>query len=393
MTRELTRFTTNFAGLLSAQPPPALRYQPTLASALGQTAGRLGAPPHDNFLTFPNRFVAPFLQFADALNRPSFPIQLPIGRVFPVDTRDSTGWLSQWHTLTTALVNRVTDNFRDIHNSLSVILHRLSQPRLEESLQLTILGDGRRLVSVPMIRDSLARSQPQALPPSLPLPQAGLFSQHVTTEELIRHQSVIRSWVQPLAAVSAKLAQPTTTAQPHFWMPTLEARSPAASLCNDLTAQPTAARQSLLAASIPAINSSSRPIPTVLFNPGAESTSTLNAIGTTVAAKSLPVSFTARPFQPSAETAASPNTIETALTQTPPSPVISTQPLAIPPSPQPVKQPDAISTTNFNGGIHVQISAQTVDQAHAQETARAIAEKVMQEVNRISERNRFRRGL
>ncbi len=384
MTEEFTRFATNFAGLLSSQPPPAMRYQPTLASALGQTAGRLGTSRHDNFLPFPNRFVVPFFQFSDALNRPSFPIQLPIGRALPVDTRDSTGWLSQWHTLATVLITRVSENFRDIHSSLTTILQRLSNPGVQEPLQLTILGDGRRLVPVPMIRDGLT-SQPQVLPPSLRL-------QNITTENRPRHQSAINSWAQPLAAVSVKLAQPTTTAQPHFLIPTPEARSPAASLADNLTAQPTAARQSLRADSIPAINRSSLSIPTILFNPGTEPTSTLNAIGTTVAANSSPGSFTASPFQPSAEPAASLNTIGMALTQAPPSPVISTQPLAAPPSTQPVEQP-ATSTTNFNGGIHVQISAQTVDQAHVQETARAIAEQVMREVTRINERNRFRRGL
>lgn len=47
----------------------------------------------------------------------------------------------------------------------------------------------------------------------------------------------------------------------------------------------------------------------------------------------------------------------------------------------------------IQGGIHVQITAQTIDQAHAQETARMIADQVLREVNRISDRNRFRQGL
>lgn len=51
------------------------------------------------------------------------------------------------------------------------------------------------------------------------------------------------------------------------------------------------------------------------------------------------------------------------------------------------------TTINLHGGIHVQITAQKIDQTHAQETARAIAGHVLKEMNRITERDRFRRGL
>jgi hypothetical protein len=51
------------------------------------------------------------------------------------------------------------------------------------------------------------------------------------------------------------------------------------------------------------------------------------------------------------------------------------------------------TTINLHGGLHVQITAQKIDQTHAQETARAIAGHVLKEMNRITERDRFRRGL
>ncbi|PSR18685.1 hypothetical protein C8255_06070 [filamentous cyanobacterium CCP3] len=62
---------------------------------------------------------------------------------------------------------------------------------------------------------------------------------------------------------------------------------------------------------------------------------------------------------------------------------------------QPNQTEDANSPTtiNLHGGIHVQITAQKIDQTHAQETARAIAGHVLKEMNRITERDRFRRGL
>lgn len=392
MTRELTRFTTNFAGLLSAQPQSVLRYQPTLASTLGQNAVRLGTHRatvlQNDSLAVPSRFAAPFLQLADALNQPSFPIQLPIGRTVAIDTRDSMGGLSKWNTLATALINRASENFKDIHNALTAIIHALTKPVVRETAQPIILSDSRRLVPLPMIRDRLG-SQPQALLPSLPLPRAGLFSQHITTENLTRHQSEIRAWAQPLVAVSAKLAQPTTTVQPHFLMPTLEPRSQTIALGKDLAAQPSAVSQSLLITSISEIKSPPLPVPAMLFNPSSAGASPFNAIGT-VATKSSPLAI---PFQPNLEPDLSLNAMGTVLAQTPQDSIVSAQALTPPPSPQAVEQSDATSTINFNGGIHVQVSAQTIDQAHAEETARAIAEQVMREVNRINERNRFRRGL
>ena len=47
----------------------------------------------------------------------------------------------------------------------------------------------------------------------------------------------------------------------------------------------------------------------------------------------------------------------------------------------------------INGGINVQITAETVDVEHAEETARVIAEDVLEAIERLVERDRFRRGL
>lgn len=51
------------------------------------------------------------------------------------------------------------------------------------------------------------------------------------------------------------------------------------------------------------------------------------------------------------------------------------------------------NTVTFDGGIHVQIKAETVDSQNAEQTARKIADKVMVEINRIAEQSRFRKGL
>jgi hypothetical protein len=69
------------------------------------------------------------------------------------------------------------------------------------------------------------------------------------------------------------------------------------------------------------------------------------------------------------------------------------QPLP-PPRPQPVPEAATpVTPLTFNGGIHVQIAAATIDRGHAQETARMIAGHVLTEINRITDRDRFRRGL
>lgn len=59
----------------------------------------------------------------------------------------------------------------------------------------------------------------------------------------------------------------------------------------------------------------------------------------------------------------------------------------------PIVEPSPSTTMNFQGGIHVQITAQKIDRDHAQETARVIAGHVLKEINRITDRERFRRGL
>lgn len=75
----------------------------------------------------------------------------------------------------------------------------------------------------------------------------------------------------------------------------------------------------------------------------------------------------------------------------PPVPQPSPQPS--PPAQVPTAETSGPTTINLNGGIHVQIAAQRIDRSHAEETARAIAGHVLKEINRITDRDRFRRGL
>lgn len=53
----------------------------------------------------------------------------------------------------------------------------------------------------------------------------------------------------------------------------------------------------------------------------------------------------------------------------------------------------AAAPLTVNGGVSVQVSAQTVDMENAEATARVIASHVLEELNRLVERDRFRRGL
>lgn len=73
----------------------------------------------------------------------------------------------------------------------------------------------------------------------------------------------------------------------------------------------------------------------------------------------------------------------------------ASQSLPLTPAEQSRQSIDAMpqTTINLQGGIHVQIAAQKIDRNHAEETARMIAGHVLKEINRITDRDRFRRGL
>lgn len=64
-----------------------------------------------------------------------------------------------------------------------------------------------------------------------------------------------------------------------------------------------------------------------------------------------------------------------------------------PSSPAAAPNPPAPSPINVQGGIHVHITAERIDRAHATETSRQIANQVLKELDRIAQQNRFRRGL
>jgi hypothetical protein len=47
----------------------------------------------------------------------------------------------------------------------------------------------------------------------------------------------------------------------------------------------------------------------------------------------------------------------------------------------------------LNGGVNVSIAAQAIDREHADQTGREIAGSLMDELRRLTERERFRLGL
>jgi hypothetical protein len=67
-------------------------------------------------------------------------------------------------------------------------------------------------------------------------------------------------------------------------------------------------------------------------------------------------------------------------------------PVGAPPPVRPRERARAGEVT-LNGGIHVQITAETIDREHADETARMIADQVLAEIRRLNELARFRQGL
>jgi hypothetical protein len=61
--------------------------------------------------------------------------------------------------------------------------------------------------------------------------------------------------------------------------------------------------------------------------------------------------------------------------------------------PQPSREVPAAGEVTITGGVNVQVSAETIDLENAEETARVMASHVLEELNRLVERDRFRRGL
>ena len=59
----------------------------------------------------------------------------------------------------------------------------------------------------------------------------------------------------------------------------------------------------------------------------------------------------------------------------------------------PAPAPAATAGITLNGGVQVQIYAQTIDRDNAEATARMLADQLLEELNRLTELERFRRGL
>jgi hypothetical protein len=63
------------------------------------------------------------------------------------------------------------------------------------------------------------------------------------------------------------------------------------------------------------------------------------------------------------------------------------------PMPAPGPTPSAAAGITLHGGVHVQINAQTIDRDNAEATARMLADQLLKELTRLTELERFRRGL
>lgn len=67
-----------------------------------------------------------------------------------------------------------------------------------------------------------------------------------------------------------------------------------------------------------------------------------------------------------------------------------------PPTPEPstpTAKPSGPAPLTLNGGVHIQITTDAVDTEHADETARRMARSMLEELRRLTERDRFRGGL
>jgi hypothetical protein len=112
--------------------------------------------------------------------------------------------------------------------------------------------------------------------------------------------------------------------------------------------------------------------------------------GITVNPTSSPLSFIFPQIQPIVREFSLPTLSVSLLNE-----ISAKPPIDLTPPPPKISAPheSTVATTTFNGGIHVTITAQTIDPSTADETARSIAGQVLREINRLTEQDRFRRGL
>ncbi|MFF1321255.1 hypothetical protein ACFVZZ_17740 [Streptomyces chartreusis] len=62
-------------------------------------------------------------------------------------------------------------------------------------------------------------------------------------------------------------------------------------------------------------------------------------------------------------------------------------------SPRPAGQAERGAALTLNGGVHIAVNAEHLDAEHADETARRLARSMLDELRRLTERERFRAGL
>ncbi len=373
----LNRLTLNFSTLFpehrafSRGVAPAVNpFQPALVAGSQPSFNTWGFAFHT--LPQPTSWAAPFLQLTEAVNHASLPVTLPMNSFLEIASENQpVARLELWHDLYKSLGSWWSELRRDLSSLLSPSATRGQTqpltPRQSWSGSVTPVEDTTLSRSFREFSPAIALTTPVSVSPlvnlnisplgvpATALPPAIALTTPVSVNPLVNLA------VSPMGVPSTTLSPPAialTKAASDNSLVNLNASPLGAPATGILPPAITLADQSTATQYQPGASNQSQVIPHNPPTPTRPESSVVHRIvhsTTEYARQSARATGIQQPGQ--AEDANSPTTI------------------------------------NLHGGIHVQITAQKIDQTHAQETARAIAGHVLKEMNRITERDRFRRGL
>ncbi len=341
----MNRLTLNFSTLFpehrvfSRGVAPAVNpFQPALVAGSQPSFNTWGFAFHT--LPQPTSWAAPFLQLTEAVSYGSLPVTLPINSFLEVASEDQpVARLEPWCDLYKSLGNWWSELRRDLASLLS---------------------------------QSATVSQAQLLTPQQSWPSSAIPVEDTTLSRSFREFSPAITLTAPVSIsplVNLNVSPPG---------------SPATALPSAIALTEAASVNPLVNLNVAPPGSPATALPQAIA-PTAQSTATQYQPGTSEQPQVIP-------HNPPTPTRPESSVVHRIVHSTTEYAKQSARATGIQPLSQ-AEDANSPTTINLHGGIHVQITAQKIDQTHTQETARAIAGHVLKEMNRITERDRFRRGL
>ncbi len=373
MTETLNRLTINCASLLQTPVSQWSDVRPPFWGALSQAIANLSNSGSPGSISAPGlpaftAAAAPFMQLTEAVNYSSALMIMPVDEgIEPAAQEESANWMGLWAEITGGLTRLMDGMTRRLEESLGAGL--VSSRSIATSLtsQTSISRSLTEISSQQHQWDTLQHAVPHS-----PTGGSALKRDIFSSIEVRSQESAARPL---LNSDSWSLDSYPTGISSLQWIPLIETVS------HDQQRQWHASQHGI---SRSLTEMSAQHQGTDWLMP-----QTLQNITMTVPSLSSGVPLS-DPLSNPVPTIAEFSNTNTILKQFPQA---SSAVLPPPHSQAPTEPSSNSSSVTFNGGIHVQITAQTVDTAHAEETARVIANQVLREMNRLTEQSRFRRGL